>query len=269
MHHNLNVANNNEQLIMQITPISAFSDNYIWALIDNDKAIIVDPGESKPVAKFLKSNKLSLSAILITHWHPDHIGGIDELLIDNHGHIPVYGPESEHIVQITHTLSDGDNLDLFGTSFEVIAVPGHTMDHIAYFSGDHGSLFCGDTLFAGGCGRIFEGTAAMMYESLQKLATLPKNTNIYCAHEYTLSNLQFCIEVEPDNIDLQKRLIECEALRKQKKCTLPSTIKEENMTNCFLRVKNESVITQALNQGATSITPESVFGCLREWKNNF
>lgn len=254
---------------MQIIPIPAFSDNYIWALVDNNRVIVVDPGDARPVIAFLQAHKLELCAILLTHWHHDHIGGVDELLIHSDCHIPVYGPKSERIIQVTHALHNGDTLNLLQTQFEVITVPGHTIDHIAYYSAENNSLFCGDTLFAGGCGRIFEGTPIMMYTSLQKLAALPEDTKIYCAHEYTLSNLQFCIAAEPDNLMLQQRLIHCDKLRREKKCTLPSTIKEEKMTNCFLRVTETSVITQALNQGATTNSPVDVFSQLREWKNNF
>lgn len=253
--------------MLKITPIPAFTDNYIWAISHNHQLIVVDPGASAPVQRYLQDKQMQLSGILVTHWHPDHTGGIAELV--RQYAVPVYGPQSEHIPDVTQVLADGDTIEVLDIQLQVLAVPGHTLDHLAYYSEEAESLFCGDTLFAAGCGRVFEGTAAMMLSSLEKLAKLPERTFIYCAHEYTLSNLRFALEVEPDNQALQQRLIDCEKLRAEGKVSLPSTLNEELMTNPFLRVQEESVITQALNQGAHSASAVDVFSCLREWKNHF
>jgi hydroxyacylglutathione hydrolase len=253
--------------MLKISAISAFSDNYIWAIIAEDQCFVVDPGDAKPVFTFLEEHQLTLAGILITHWHGDHTGGIDELV--KHFQVDVFGPASNNIPQITHTLADGNSLEVLGRSFDVFTVPGHTLDHIAYYNKEESLLFCGDTLFAAGCGRIFEGTPDMLHQSLKKLAALPKETAVYCTHEYTLANLAFACAVEPSNAQLALRLDECTALRKENKNTLPSSIALELSTNPFLRVTEPEVIEQALNQGASSDKPVDVFACLREWKNNF
>lgn len=267
MYHNRYPMFKNLRFMLQVTPIPAFADNYLWAVHNRQQAIIVDPGSAQPVMDFLEKHHLELAAILVTHWHADHIGGIEALLA--HTQVPVYGPKSAHIPQVSHTLIDGDNITLLDTRFTVIVVPGHTLDHIAFHAPEQTALFCGDTLFGAGCGRLFEGTPEMMYHSLQKLARLPANTHIYCAHEYTVSNLRFALEVEPDNRTILDRLLSCEQLRKNGQCTLPSTLEEELLTNPFLRVTEDAVITQALNQGASTTDPVDIFSCLREWKNEF
>jgi hydroxyacylglutathione hydrolase len=250
-----------------IFPIAAFSDNYIWAYVHEQQCFVVDPGDANAVFDFLRHKQLTLVAIVITHWHHDHTGGIDALLAQHK--VPVYGPQTAKIPQVSHPLQDSDRLQLLDIDFTIYEIPGHTLDHLSYYSAQKSLVFCGDTLFAGGCGRIFEGTPAQMYTSLQRLAQLPSSTLVYCTHEYTLANLRFAIEVEPHNTFLQQRLINCEQQRQADICTLPTSIAIELASNPFLRVNEEDVITQALNQGASSSDAVAVFTCLREWKNNF
>ena len=259
--------------MISVEPIAAFSDNYIWCLIDSEsrRAAVVDPGDAAPVKAALQQRQLSLQAILITHHHFDHTGGITELLADYP--VAVYGPVSDNIPQITHPLREHDTLSLFGLEFSVLAIPGHTLDHIALYcdqSADGPLLFCGDTLFAGGCGRVFEGTAAMMLQSLNKLAALPAATRVYCAHEYTLANLAFADAVEPTNQRLQRRIERDSELRQQDRPTLPSTIADELHTNPFLRCGEDSVISSARrHSGQACANPEQVFAVVRSWKDNF
>jgi len=257
-----------EAIIMwKITPIPAFNDNYIWAIHNNTDCIVVDPGTAKPVQSFLRETRLALAGILVTHHHPDHVGGILDLLKE--WHVPVFGPDNPEIKGISNIVGEGATISIKGKFFSVNSTPGHTLDHIVYVAPDEKALFCGDTLFGAGCGRIFEGTPSMLYGSLQKLASLPADTRVYCAHEYTLSNLRFALEVEPENPEIQRRFSDCVELRNQGQPTLPSTIAEELLTNPFLRVDITAVITQTLNQGACSDSPVDVFTCLREWKNQF
>lgn len=259
--------------MIHIEPIPAFTDNYIWLLVDSDtsQAVVVDPGDAGPVEQALKEQNLQLEGILITHHHMDHIGGINQLLA-SHGHLPVYGPYSESIPQITHALGEGDNCNILGLNFTVIAVPGHTLDHIALFTDqtpEHPALFCGDTLFAGGCGRIFEGDPQMMYTSLLRLAKLPGDTRVFCAHEYTLANLAFAQAVEPDNRALQQRIADCQSKRQDSIPTVPSTIAEEHATNPFLRCHLPEVQQAATQKGYQSGDNWQVFATVRSWKDNF
>lgn len=260
--------------MLTIDPIPAFQDNYIWCLHDGTTAWVVDPGDAEPVEKFLAARKLRLEGILITHHHPDHIGGVPQLV---HRHSPrqVFGPRNPAIAGITHELIEGDQIELMGLSFAVIEVPGHTLDHIAYFAERAAEaatpplLFCGDTLFAAGCGRLFEGSPEQMHESLQKLAALPATTAIYCTHEYTLANLRFAQAVEPDNLALRTRTSSAEQLRHESQPTLPSTLQLELETNPFLRTSAATVRAAALTHGAIGSGNAQIFAALRNWKDHF
>ena len=250
---------------MTISPISAFSDNYIWLLTQGNNAWFVDPGESAPVETALQQQNLTLQGILITHHHWDHTGGVADLLAARS--IPVWGPETCECV--THPVKEGDMVLVFNSTFKVIAVPGHTLDHLAYYSESEEALFCGDTLFSAGCGRLFEGTAKMMLQSLNKLAKLPKNTKVYCAHEYTLSNLKFALAVEPNNKAIKDRIKKVELLRSNQKPSLPSSIEIELETNPFLRSNTPSVQQAAQNINASLINQSEIFATIRSWKDNF
>jgi hydroxyacylglutathione hydrolase len=255
---------------MKILALPAFNDNYIWMLHDGDNAVVVDPGDASVVEAALAGASLKLRGILVTHHHPDHIGGVDALR--EHWQVPVYGPARERIPQPFVALLEGDSVALLGHSFEVLDVPGHTAGHIAYVmrrAGQDAALFCGDTLFSAGCGRLFEGTPEQMHASLSKLAALPAQTQVYCTHEYTLSNLRFAQAVEPGNAEVLQALARCGALREQGQITLPSTVAQERAINPFLRCAEPAVVAQALGQGATESSEVAVFAALREWKNRF
>ena len=255
---------------MKLVSIPAFSDNYIWMLHDGSQALVVDPGDSAPVLDALASNQLTLAGILVTHHHGDHVGGLQGLRSVLNG--PVFGPARENIPGSFTPLRDGDSIVLMGLRFDVMDVPGHTSGHIAYLTtdtADQPTLFCGDTLFSGGCGRLFEGTPAQMHRSLSRLAGLPGNTRVCCAHEYTLSNLKFAHAVEPHNEDLAAYTRRCEALREQGIPTLPSTIGQERLVNPFLRCAEPAVIASARAHGAASDDGTEVFAALRQWKNDF
>ncbi|MEZ5528944.1 MAG: hydroxyacylglutathione hydrolase [Porticoccaceae bacterium] len=249
-----------------VEPIPAFSDNYIWLLHapGSDSACVVDPGDASPVERVLAERNLKLVAILVTHHHGDHVGGINTLTWNTD--IPVFGPGD--IPQVTHAVTGGDQLELLGQWFQVFEVPGHTLDHIAFYCADSSLLFCGDTLFAGGCGRLFEGSAAEMWQSLQRLAQLPGNTSVYCAHEYTQSNLRFALTVEPGNPKLQERADQVNHLRSQAMATVPSFLAEELQTNPFLRAANKDIKEAAERFAGCSLdTPEDVFRVVRQWKD--
>ena len=254
----------------KIIPVPAFRDNYIWLIIENSnkKCIIVDPGDAAPVIATLTNEGLTPVAIFVTHHHFDHCAGVAELL--ERYRVPVYGSSKENSEAITNPVHGGENLKFpqFDLIFEVIEIPGHTLDHLAFYA--PGMLFCGDTLFTAGCGRIFEGTAEQLYDSLQIIAHLPDNTNIYCGHEYTLKNLLFAAIVDPHNPDIQSRLEETRLLVQQGWPTVPATLAIEKATNPFLRI-HEQAITNSLETkaGRRLDNPQERFALLREWKNNF
>jgi len=252
----------------EIVPLAAFKDNYIWTLRDSKCAAVVDPGDARPVRDYLEREGLRLAAILATHHHPDHVGGIAELVAAQK--VPVFGPKGEPIPALTHPLGEGDTAEIpeLGARFSVLEIPGHTRAHVAYYG--LGSLFCGDTLFACGCGRVFEGTPAQMLASLTKLAALPDATKVYCGHEYTLANIRFARAVDPDNPTLAAREARAQALREAGKPTLPSTLGEERATNPFLRCAEPAVVESANKYlGARVADPVRVFAAIREWKNKF
>ena len=256
--------------MLSVIPVPAFQDNYIWIIKNSESngVAIVDPGDAGPVIDYFTTSKLHPIAILITHHHGDHIGGIQQLT-SNYS-IPVYGPSSENISGITHPLNEGDTLmlDKLDAKFDVLEVPGHTLGHIAYYG--HKKLFIGDTLFMSGCGRLFEGTPKQMHRSLNKIKKLPDDTEIYCAHEYTLSNLRFAREVEPDNHDILSRVENCTQLRKKNLPTVPGTVGEEKKTNPFLRVNVPEVINAAENYAGHSLNDSvEIFASIRKWKDNF
>jgi len=254
--------------MLEIVPLPAFQDNYIWTLRSGKLAAVVDPGEARPVQNYLAKEGLSLTAILATHHHPDHVGGIAELVARNK--VPVFGPKGEPIPALTHPVGQGDRADIPGldASFSVLDIPGHTRAHVAYYG--LGSLFCGDTLFACGCGRVFEGTAAQMLDSLSKLAALPDETKVYCGHEYTLANIRFARAVDPGNALLAAREERAQRLRDAGRPTLPSTLGEERATNPFLRCAEPAVVDSANKyMGGRLADPVRVFAAIREWKNKF
>ena len=256
--------------MIKIHPIHAFNDNYIWIINNQTHAAVVDPGDAFPVAQYLDDNNLQLVAILITHHHNDHVGGNTALL--KKFSVPVYGPANESIATLTHHISEGEKvqIDELSLCLSVLDVPGHTAGHIAYYSNDNNVLFCGDTLFVCGCGRIFEGIAPQMYASLQKLASLPEETLVYCTHEYTLSNINFSRTVDPNNTTLKELEIKMQDLRHRGIPTLPSSIATERTNNPFLRCDQPEIILSVSNHvGKTLLEPVEVFTALRQWKNTF
>jgi hydroxyacylglutathione hydrolase len=259
---------------MKLFALPAFSDNYLWLWQQDSMAVVVDPGDAAPVLQALSQKGLTLAAILVTHHHADHVGGVREL--HNTTGAQVFGPAREDVPAPHTPVMDGDTLTLLGQTVQVLDVPGHTAGHVAYFLPDAPEtpvLFCGDTLFSGGCGRIFEGTPAQMLASMDHLAKLPGTTRVCCAHEYTLSNLRFALAVEPRNTELQAYMAHCQQLRDQGTPTLPALLGTELQINPFLRARHPDVqhaVAQHAGLPATEQTDDvAVFAALREWKNNF
>lgn len=258
-----------------IHPIPILKDNYVWMMINANKrlAMIVDPGEALPVISYLKDNKLTLTAILITHHHWDHTNGIEkiknELTNDQHFDIPIFGHHQNMITHISHVVDEGDQISFSDFPiFKVFAIPGHTLKHLAFYSPS--ILFCGDTLFAAGCGRLFEGKADELYHSLQKLIALPPETKVYCAHEYTLKNLQFAQLIEPHNQSIAEKMIRIKKCRDDNLPTLPSRLAEEKLTNPFLRCHIPEVIRKAEQYAGKKLSnPIDVFATLRKWKDEY
>ena len=256
--------------MLQITALRAFSDNYIWLIHaprDPRQVLIVDPGDAAPVVQALAADQLQLAGILLTHHHPDHVGGVTQLA--ERFRPQIFGPAGEAVPGQPVRLRDGERgqLEALGLAFDVLDVPWHTAGHIAYVG--HGAVFCGDTLFSAGCGRLFEGTAEQMSASLAKLAALPAETLVYCAHEYTVSNLKFALAVEPTNQDAHDYLEECLARRQRHEATVPSTIRRERNVNPFLRCDQESVKQAAAARAGRRLNHPEVFAVLRSWKDGF
>ena len=244
--------------------IPALSDNYVYLIHDGNHAMVVDPGEAEPVEEYLQAQGLKLTHIINTHHHFDHIAG-NEFLMKAHG-AQLAAPEDPRIPMVHQVLRPGEVAIVGPLVFQVIAVPGHTSTHIALYNEENAWLFSGDSLFAGGCGRLFEGSPEQMWESLQRLAVLPDDTLVFCGHEYTLSNLRFAVTVDPDNVALQERLASVEALRKEGEPSIPSTIAEEKATNPFLRPDTPGIRKTI---GMTEASDEEVFAKVRAMKDSF
>ncbi len=251
---------------MNIVPIPAFSDNYIWMIEREGRVAVVDPGDANPVLAVLTERGVTLDTIIITHHHFDHTGGVKALKAATN--CRVVGPDNPKIEGIDEVLVDGDVARVLGYDLAVLEVPGHTLDHIALHCSGESVLFCGDTLFVGGCGRVFEGTFPMMQASLAKLAGLPPETAVYCTHEYTLANLAFAKKVEPTNADLLAHIETCEQRRGDDLPTVPSTIEQELRINPFLRWRSSAIASQLKQEGRhRGDSPSDIFGAVRGWKD--
>lgn len=254
--------------MLEIKPIPAFNDNYIWLIqqMGNNQAWVVDPGSAEAVENYIQQYQLQLAGILITHHHHDHTGGVAEL--KQKYSISAYGAAVTNCTD--YVLQQEDVVDILGCQFKAISVPGHTLDHLAFYNAEQGILFSGDTLFFAGCGRLFEGTAAQMHESLNKLAKLPDETLVYCTHEYTEANLQFAVAVEPDNPHVLQAIQRVAKLRAEGQPSLPTTIGAEKCHNPFFRSQQPALIGAATERaGSLVIDPTDVFATIRQWKDNF
>jgi hydroxyacylglutathione hydrolase len=257
--------------MLQVTPVKAFADNYIWlvhAPRDAGQVVAVDPGDARPVERALAEHELNLAGILITHHHADHVGGVADLLRARRA--PVFGPAGESVPGEPSRLREGDDaaFEELGLHFDVLDIPGHTAGHIAYVG--HGAVFCGDTLFSAGCGRLFEGTAEQMSGSLAKLSSLPEETLVYCGHEYTISNLKFSLTVEPENEAAAQYFEECSQRRARDEATVPSNIRRERNVNPFLRCDLQSVKQAAERRAGRRLQSEpEIFAVIRQWKDGF
>ncbi|EAR29240.1 putative hydroxyacylglutathione hydrolase with metallo-hydrolase/oxidoreductase domain [Pseudoalteromonas tunicata D2] len=259
--------------MLQVKPIKAFKDNYIWAIIntENQHCVVVDPGDAEPVIAFISEHQLTLSAILITHHHWDHTNGVEKLC-SLQASLPVYGPKNSPFAGITEPLSANTVCQLtdFDLSFHILATPGHTLDHICYYEPQQDWLFCGDTLFSGGCGRLFEGTADQMFQSMVKLSQLPDKTAVYCTHEYTQSNLIFALVIEPQNLDLLQHHKKVDALRLANKASLPSSIGLEKKINPFMRSTEQHITEHVPIEHQQALTePWHGLAVLRRYKDHF
>ena len=254
--------------MLSVEPIKAFTDNYIWLVSTNEGSIVIDPGESKSIQKLIDNKTIDLKGILITHHHYDHTNGLSELVKKNE--LEVYGPVN-NIDGINHRLNDKDKISIIGIDFDVISIPGHTLDHIGFYSANANNpiLFCGDTLFAGGCGKIFEGTYEQMFHALKKITKLPTNTNIYCGHEYTLSNLKFALEADDTNKELIEEFKKVENKINSNIPSLPTTLDKELKVNPFLRCDNINIQNKIIEKFNVSNNELEVFTALRKWKDNF
>jgi hydroxyacylglutathione hydrolase len=258
-------------LSMKLIALPAFSDNYIWLLHNDHHALVVDPGDSAPVLLWLQEHpSIELDLILVTHHHADHTGGLTELVAQTGAQVA--GPALEKMPVPARGLQQGDTVDWHGLTLQVHDVPGHTLGHIAFWlqpADQAPLLFCGDTLFSGGCGRLFEGTPAQMLDSLDRLAALPGDTRICCAHEYTLSNLKFALAVDPENLALKSYALACAGLREQNQATLPALLSTERAINPFLRSRSQAIVSAVQHRDAAALDDVARFAALRTWKNEF
>ena len=253
--------------MLSVEPIKAYTDNYIWLVSTNEGSIVVDPGESEEILNLIDSNKIDLKGVLITHHHYDHTNGLLDLT--NKMNLEVYGPKK--IEGINKIVKESDKFSVIGIDFEVIEIPGHTLDHLAFFSSNNKDpiLFCGDTLFAGGCGRVFEGTFEQMFMSLKKISKYPKETKVFCGHEYTLSNLKFALEVDKDNKDLMNEFNNIEKLISSDIPSLPTNLNKELKLNPFLRCHDIDIKNKVIEKFDIIDDELQIFTDLRKWKDNF
>jgi len=254
--------------MLSVEPIKAFTDNYIWLVSTNEGSIVIDPGESENIQKLIDNKIIDLKGILITHHHYDHTNGLSDLVKKNK--LEVFGPVND-IDGIDYRLNDKDKISIIGIDFDIISIPGHTLDHIGFYSANANNpiLFCGDTLFAGGCGRIFEGTYEQMFNSLKKITKLPTNTNIYCGHEYTLSNLKFALKADDANKELIQEFKKVENKINLNTPSLPTRLDKELEVNPFLRCDNINIQNKIIEKFNVSDNELEIFTALRKWKDNF